>query len=188
MANAPTPKPGEPGFIGPMLTPPGHTATPFDVVQVSTSELRDYLSAVLIPLEEAAGRLVGDFRGAPIEEDLFGPIPEAQNLARVHRAAHEIYDATLLGLQADITGLVEKLRACIDAYDCRDADVEADLIRISQGYVGASGSGFRSETAYQQAVAAAQASPAPPPPAPPPTQPDPERVAPPPPATGRPGF
>lgn len=194
MADIASPKPGEPGFIGPVPTRPAESsgvagptgpAMSLDAVEVSTAELRDYLTAVLTPLETAAADLARQFASAPLDEQLFGPIPEALALARVHRAAHEIYDATLRGLRADVTGLVEKLRACIDSYDCRDADVEADLIRISRGYVGQGGSGFRSESAYQEAVTRARTAMAPassivtePAPAAPPS----------PPPTGTPGF
>jgi hypothetical protein len=196
MADGVPPRPGEPGFIGPVPfarpSDPGATVAPLDVVEVSTAELRDYLTDVVLPLQSAAEDLTRLFGAVPLDEQLFGPIPEALGLSQVHRAAHQIYDATLHGLHADVTDLAEKLRACIETYDCRDADVEADLIRISRSYLDPGATGFRSEAAYQQAITQARAAdPTPADPGPPPADatPSPASAEPPaPPPTGTPGF
>lgn len=108
-------------------------------VRVDIEMLEAYLKDVLMPLEAEVRSACGQFASVPLDPQMFGPVPQALELAERHRWSFSLYQPTLDALASDVGLLIEKLQKVIRQYRDQDDQVETALLKLAQNLGGSEG-------------------------------------------------
>lgn len=151
MAEEGVPKPGDPGFIGPvpttptMLVPnaeptergPAAADRTGDTVTVDIEALRDFCGGSLQRMRDDLAQAKQDLDGVPASAWLFSEAAAGRTLAQQHSAVREVYSSTLAGLLADVERLQANLRKQMDGYQRADDDAAEALLRLGRAMTSA---------------------------------------------------
>jgi hypothetical protein len=108
---------------------PGALVAAHNQVEVTLENLRRLAGETLDRLRVDARHARSSFAAVPVGGGIFGETPQGQQLAGVHRAAVDVFLATIEGIEAELVQMQTNLRDTISSYEGSDADAGEVLTR-----------------------------------------------------------
>lgn len=136
--------------------PGAPSQSPGGEIEVNLDMLRTFCGGSLQSMITDAERVRADFLGTPISATLFSDADVGAEFAAQHRAAFEVYDATLRGAVEDLRRLQDNLRTAIANYEREDDAATEVLQRLSRTMLS---EGYASTRAHDAAVQARTTAP-----------------------------